>query len=188
VRVLRDGTNAPPKKRGKGITTDWRDGFLAALRNSANVRAACQKVGIDRRTAYRQRERDAEFAAQWDEAIQDACDILEAEAWTRARGGSDLLLIFLLKAHRPEKYRETSRYEVTGAQGKAIQIEDVEQVRRARWAEIMPTLTRLMTEGQKVTIIDQNTAAQGESEGRASDVIDAADSKENHRDDSAGRV
>jgi hypothetical protein len=49
---------------------------------------------------------------QWDEALEDACDILEAEAWKRARDKSDLLLIFLLKAHRPAKYRETTRHEI----------------------------------------------------------------------------
>lgn len=84
----------------------WRAPFLEALGNSANVRAACQRVGIGRPTAYLWRNKDPEFRAQWETAIEDACDILEAEAWKRARGTSDLLLIFLLKAHRPDKYRE----------------------------------------------------------------------------------
>lgn len=33
-------------------------------------------------------------------------DVLEGEASRRAMSGSDLLLIFLLKGLRPEKYRE----------------------------------------------------------------------------------
>ena len=37
---------------------------------------------------------------------------MEAEARRRAMAGSDLLLIFLLKGLKPEKYRE--RHDVTG--------------------------------------------------------------------------
>jgi hypothetical protein len=46
----------------------------------------------------------ADFAAAWDEAIEEARDLLQAEAWQRALKRSDVLLIFLLKAYRPEKY------------------------------------------------------------------------------------
>jgi hypothetical protein len=62
--------------------------------------------------------------ARWDEALEDAADRLEAEAFRRAVRGvdrpvvyrgervgtvhefSDALLMFLLKAARPEKYRD----------------------------------------------------------------------------------
>jgi len=98
--------NATPEK-GR----EWWPRFLAALRNSGNVRAACQAAGIDRRTAYRNRHQYKGFARHWDEALEDACDVLAAEAWQRARSSSDLLLIFLLKAHRPEIYRETTRIQ-----------------------------------------------------------------------------
>ncbi len=40
-------------------------------------------------------------------AREDALDVLEAEARRRALAGSDGLLMFLLRAHRPERYRET---------------------------------------------------------------------------------
>lgn len=93
----------PKKKRSAG---EWRPVFLATLRNSGNVRAACEKAGIARKTAYDHKDRSPEFAAQWDEAIQEACDILEAAAFRRATASSDTLLIFLLKANRPAKYRE----------------------------------------------------------------------------------
>jgi hypothetical protein len=92
---------------------EWRPLFLGALRNSANVRAACQVAGIARATAYKSRAASQEFAAAWDEAVEDACDILEADAWTRARKQSDVLIIFLLKAHRPAKYRETYNVQIT---------------------------------------------------------------------------
>jgi hypothetical protein len=110
--------NATPKKRV--LADEWRPKFLASLRNSGNVRAACLAAGIDRRTAYRNRDNSTEFAAQWDEALQDAIDALEAVAINRARTSSDTLLIFLLKAHRPEKYRETVRNEHSGPNGEPL--------------------------------------------------------------------
>lgn len=38
--------------------------------------------------------------------MQQAADVLEREATRKAMAGSDLLIIFLLKGLRPEKYRE----------------------------------------------------------------------------------
>jgi hypothetical protein len=91
---------------------EWAPAFLAALRNSANVRASCQAAGVAREHAYRYRKTHPGFARQWKGALEDACDVLEAEARKRASSGSDLLLIFLLKAHRPDVYRETVRHQI----------------------------------------------------------------------------
>lgn len=99
--------NVTLKKEKRAKADEWRPLFIATLRNTANVRAASQAAGITRRTAYRNREACEEFKQAWDEAIEDACDILEANAFKRANTTSDTLLIFLLKAHRPAKYRET---------------------------------------------------------------------------------
>lgn len=99
------------KKRSAG---EWRPVFVEALRNSGNVRYACQQAGIDRKTAYKHRETAPEFAAQWDEALEDAIDALEVYARDRAKKNSDTLLIFLLKAHRPAVYRETINQQHTG--------------------------------------------------------------------------
>ena len=89
------------------------DRFLGALRNSGNIRAACGKAGVPRSTAYAWRNKWVTFKAEWDEAKEDACDILEGEAWKRAtKGKSDGLLIFLLKAHRSSVYVPVQRSEV----------------------------------------------------------------------------
>jgi hypothetical protein len=101
--------NATPKK------PRWRPAFLAVLRNSASVRAACDAAGINRTTAYRARERSPEFRAAWDQALDESCDLLVAEAQRRALEVSDTLLIFLLKSHRPAVYREPpARVDITG--------------------------------------------------------------------------
>lgn len=95
----------------------WRPVFIQTLRQTGNVRLACHQAGVSRKEAYRQRERVPVFAAEWDDALEDAIDVLEAEARKRGMAVSDTLLIFLLKAHRPEKYRETIRQEHSGPDG-----------------------------------------------------------------------
>jgi len=97
--------------------------FLDKLRNSGNVRLSCRAAGIPRRTVYDWRDRWVTFRQEWDEALEDACDILEAEAWRRAvEEQSDRLLMFLLKAHRPDKFKERWAGEVTGAEGGPIEL------------------------------------------------------------------
>ena len=118
----------------------WRAGFLAALSITANVTQSAKAVGISRRHAYRVQESDPEFAADWAEAMEEACDALEEEARNRAMGTyisykftksgdpiyhpltnepyaeravSDTLLILLLKAHRPDKFKDRSAVETT---------------------------------------------------------------------------
>ncbi len=108
-----------------------RQRFLETLRATGNVSAAARAVGLARSSAYRLRRRDAAFAAAWDDAEQEAVDLLEQEARRRALDGvaeplmgggklirdddgrvmtirrhNDRLLEMLLKAHRPERFRD----------------------------------------------------------------------------------
>ena len=99
------------------------DEFLERMRKSGNVYLSCAAAGIPRRTAYRWRDKWATFAEKWDEAKDDAVDKLDAEAWKRATdGASDRLLMFLLKAHKPEVYSPVQRlkHEGTGEDGAII--------------------------------------------------------------------
>lgn len=77
-----------------------------------------------RNTVYRWKDEDAQFAKDWNDAIEAAADALEEEAWRRAtvgvkrpvyQGGkrvgyiqeaSNTLLIFLLKGTKPDKYKD----------------------------------------------------------------------------------
>jgi hypothetical protein len=112
-------------------TRPWHSTFLDALSSSGNVTAAARRAGVDRGTAYRSRAAAAEFRAAWDEALEVALDALEAEARRRALEGweepvfyqgkvcghirkySDALIMFLLKAYRPE-FRDNYRVEHSG--------------------------------------------------------------------------
>lgn len=51
--------------------------------------------------------RDNTLAGRIAEAEEHATELLEQEAFKRATSGSDLLLMFLLKARKPDKYRES---------------------------------------------------------------------------------
>lgn len=109
--------------------------FLAAFRETGNVRLACEAAEVGRSSHYRWLDEDPEYREGFGLAKEDAADILEAEAKRRAVEGveeptgwykgepggyirrySDTLLIFLLKGLKPEVYRE--RLEVRGAIGK----------------------------------------------------------------------
>lgn len=107
-----------------GAHNVWHNAFFTALSNCGNVRQACKDANVDPKTVYKKRKREPEFAEEWDDALNVAADVLEKEAWRRAHEGieepvyhkgavcghvrkySDVLLIFLLKGMRPEKYRE----------------------------------------------------------------------------------
>jgi hypothetical protein len=97
-----------PKKRRSGVQLDttWHARFLQLFARSLNVQLSCRGAGVGRDVAYIHRKRFPEFAAAWEEARKAAVENLEAEAFARAKRQSDVLLIFLLKSHAPERYRE----------------------------------------------------------------------------------
>jgi hypothetical protein len=120
---------------------DWMPIFLEALRTTGNVTIAAGRAKIGRATAYAHKDRDAKFAAEWDEAADQAADMLEAVAWQRAMKGtdepvyykgkvvgtvkrySDSLIMFLLKANRPEKYRDVNSRQIAEEIGRRMGIE-----------------------------------------------------------------
>jgi hypothetical protein len=91
---------------------DWAPVFLEKFAAFGNVLLACHAAGVSRDAPYKRARRSAAFAADWAQARDDAIDQLEGEARRRALAGSDQLLMFLLRAHRPERYRETVRIDL----------------------------------------------------------------------------
>jgi len=106
------------------MTPEKLQAFCAALAETGIVARACKAIGISRETAYRWRREDPDFEKGWDRALEVGITALEDEAHRRAFRGvperhykngelvdttrkySDTLAIFLLKAHRPDRYRE----------------------------------------------------------------------------------
>lgn len=98
------------------------------------MRLSCQSAGVTRQMAYKYRQQNEAFAAAWQAAEDDAVDMLEATARQRAMSISDVLLIFLLKAHRPEKYRDTIRVDFMAEARRlaaAYGLEEEEAIREA---------------------------------------------------------
>ena len=105
-------------------TSARRAKFLKKLAETGNVSAAARAAKASRSRAYQLKAEDAGFAEEWSDALEMATDALDAEARRRAVDGvdtprfhqgqiagsvkkySDSLLMFLLRAHRPDLYRE----------------------------------------------------------------------------------
>ena len=103
------------KTKHRTARTDRARGvFLDHLRATCNVSHAAREAGIGRRTAYDWREDDAAFAADWDDAENEAVDALELAARNRAIDSSDRMMEILLKAHRPDKYTDRLKADLTG--------------------------------------------------------------------------
>lgn len=102
--------------------------FLQDFVRWANISSACVAAGVTRDTYYRWIEHDANFAAAVNLANEAATERLEREAWRRATEGSpyrrtsywhgepvgtdekieysDQLMMLLLRARKPDIYRE----------------------------------------------------------------------------------
>lgn len=103
--------------------------FLETLAETGIVAQACAASGISWAQACRTWEKSPAFRAAWRMALDQATDTLEAEARRRAVEGwekpvfyqgqpvgaireySDSLLMFLLRAHRPERFRDRTKEE-----------------------------------------------------------------------------
>jgi hypothetical protein len=119
-----------PKKRA----------FLTAYATLGNITSAAKAAKIGRQTHYDWCDADPEYVQAFHHAKEAFGDMLEAEALRRATKGvehtiyqggravgkkkeySDTLLIFLMKGERPDKYKERTSTELTGAGGKPITV------------------------------------------------------------------
>lgn len=137
--------------------------FLDLLRETCNVTVAARAVGVSTTTVAKHRQADPLFNERYDEALQEGVDLLEHEAHRRAFKGvdepvfhkgeecgkvrkySDPLTMFLLKAHRPTKYRDNTALELTGKNGGPIEIS--EQERASRLSKLF-AMARLRKEGE----------------------------------------
>jgi hypothetical protein len=139
------------------LTRERQERFVKALGETGIVSAAVEIAGTSRTRVYELRKHDPGFASAWDEAEEQAADALEAEAWRRAVDGvpeplvssgkvvrdedgqplairrySDNLLLALLKARRPEKFKDRTMVEHDIADGLADRLEAARQRALAR--------------------------------------------------------
>ena len=161
-------------KKGR---SSWKPLFLDTLRGTGNVRLSASNAGVARQVAYRARDSSPGFRADWDEAMEEARELLEAEARRRASIGvdepvfykgkvvghvrkySDNLLMFLLKAHWPDKFRENVSIDqrVSGRDGGPVKTQHVFQPSQEAWDEVV----RIRTEFERLRDgdTDEDTAS-----------------------------
>ena len=122
-----DAPNKQPRAAKPELQWDmWLQHYVEA---GGNVTRACEKGRISRDAVYDRLGRDPEFKARFEEAKQHGVDRMEDAAVQRAVEGmrkpvfymgeecgtiqeySDGLLQFMLKANRPDKYKDRSSVE-----------------------------------------------------------------------------
>jgi hypothetical protein len=126
------------------FTKAKKEKWLLAYAEHGTCKAACEHVKIETSTAYRARQRDADFAERWDALEHATTKILEETAYERAINGSDRLAEFMLKARRPDRYRESLKLEHGGKITAQIDVGISDEI--ARVAEQLDTATRRLAE------------------------------------------
>ena len=160
----------------------WRRAFIERLKATGNITLAATGAGVARQHAYQTRNRSKAFRRLWDEALEQAVDLLEGEARRRATGVkrdvwyagekvgsesvySDTLLIFLLKAHRSAKFRDNVKMEHSGGM-------EVTGDRKVTFELVRPaeqharTLAELAAEEQHARTLAELTAEEAEGEAK----------------------
>jgi hypothetical protein len=128
-------TRKPPPRRRAPSTPSAQEkkyALLAAYQTCGKLTDACREVGISRGVHYRWKDADEAYAKAFEASHTQVADLLEDEVIRRGRDGvkkpvfhqgkicghvqeySDLLLIFMLKALRPGKFRDNVKHEHEG--------------------------------------------------------------------------
>lgn len=145
--------------------------FLHYLAQTCNVTRSAELAEIERGLVYKWRENDATFASEWEAAKERGFERCEDEMHRRAYEGtvvatksgivreySDTLAIFLSKAHKPERYNERVRTEISGPNGAPLNGDEHKIA-----AKLNSILNAVMQRGQKADAPDH--------EHDASDIV-----------------
>ncbi len=134
------------------MITEQQKKFIQDLALHGNVTEAAKTAIIPRSSLYRYRAANPEFAKAWDGAREQATDNLADEAMRRAINGveevryfkgepvgtvrkySDQLLMFLLRAYRPQVFGSKQTNELSNGGNDEYDREDL--------VEKMETLTK----------------------------------------------
>lgn len=140
--------------RGDKTTQQKKKRLLEIYAKTGIVSYSCKLAGIGRKSFYEWLEKDPLFAEQAKEAEKAATERLEKEALRRAVEGvehkkgvyhagkkvgtekvrefSDVLLIFMLKARDPKRYRESRMLELPMPQDGKVTLKVVYEEPRER--------------------------------------------------------
>ena len=109
-----------------------KERFLAGLMETCSITRSAKAANITRMLAYDWRDADPEFRLAWEKALEKGSDVLEDEATRRAHQGvqrtiyyqgvkigvereySDTLMCLLLKAHKPDRFKDRQDLNING--------------------------------------------------------------------------
>ena len=103
------------------MLTKTQQKVVANLAKCGRIGEACTGAGCVRQSHYNWIEASEEYKQEFEHAQAAYVEKLEKMVEDRAAKGSDILLMFITKAHAPNKYRDN--VQVTGAGGGAIQVQ-----------------------------------------------------------------
>lgn len=122
---------APKTSPARGVTKERKNQFLRSFVKTGSLSRSAKEVGINVRSHYYWLENDPKYVKRYKAAEIQVVDILVQEARRRAVFGtkkpvfykgvqcgnirefSDVLLIFLLKAYDPERFRDPVKPQET---------------------------------------------------------------------------
>ena len=126
-------SKALKQRQGSAITAKERERFLEVLSTTFNVSRSAKAIGRNRTSLYKLRGTIPEFAAAWDEVIEECLDDVESVVFERALEGKQAVNnIFLLRHRRAHIY------------GEKFKVEHDHQVDVI--VELIPPRTRLVTD------------------------------------------
>ena len=146
-------------ERGLAKTeAQWDIWFQHFIEKGGNLSRACELGSISRDAVYFRREHDPIFEARFQAAKQKGVEVMEDAATKRAVEGvergvyfqgiridqtteySDALIQFLLKANKPEKYKDRSAVETTDRTPRPFLGHDLSRLSKERLAQLRDIL------------------------------------------------
>jgi hypothetical protein len=141
VTASADPDRSPAAAEHRDVTKSPKERFLKAFAELAYIGLAAKKAGIHRGTHYKWLDEDPEYEEAFKHLKEDVIEMLEREADRRGHDGilkpilyegvivhhireySDTLLIFRLKALKPEMYRDNVKIDASMKHSGAIKVE-----------------------------------------------------------------
>lgn len=151
--------------------------FLSSLTDTCNVSASARAAGISTTSVYALRKTDADFAAAWDQAIEDSTDALEAEARRRAVQGVQEPIVYQGQLTPVWARDEAGQVllEVYNDAGDTRPVQQVDANGRPVWLTITKhsdSLLALLLRGRRKVFATERTELTG-ADGKDLPIVDA---------------
>lgn len=162
----------------------WISPFLEQLTATGNVSLSASSAGTTTSAVYALKRRDADFAAAWDQALEDAADTLEAEARRRAVQGVQEPVVYQgqltpVWARHADGSVVMEDYEATDKEGNVTEhrrpVQQLDEHGRPVWLTVTKysdSLLALLLKGRRKQVFAERTELTGADGGEVK-VVDS---------------